>query len=98
MKDKEEILCFRRDSGAPGPHVLISTGVNGDEYEPMLAARELIGLLAGILIPGRTTIVSMVNASAYGRRNGIRKRSCGDQRTNIESGLLHRYAYRGKGL
>lgn len=49
----------------PGPRVVISAGVHGDEYEPVLAALDLIRLLPGILVAGSVTIVPVVNTSAY---------------------------------
>lgn len=48
-----------------GPHVLISAGVHGDEYEPMLAALELSARLQGRLICGSLTVVPVVNVSAF---------------------------------
>lgn len=52
-------------SGRSGPHVLVSAGVHGDEYEPMLAAMELNVRLQGRLLCGRVTVVPVVNASAF---------------------------------
>lgn len=55
-----------------GPRVLITAGVHGDEYEPMIAARELISIIEDKLIAGSVTIIPVVNSSAYkaGRRFG----------------------------
>ena len=53
------------DSGEPGPHVLITAGVHGDEYEPVVTAQKLIRELPSILKRGRLTIVPVVNVSAY---------------------------------
>ena len=52
------------DSGIAGHHVLISAGVHGDEYEPMLATRVLIKKLPKLLKTGSVTIVPVVNISA----------------------------------
>ncbi|MGX5819307.1 succinylglutamate desuccinylase/aspartoacylase family protein [Chitinophaga lutea] len=53
------------NSGKPGPHVLITAGVHGDEYEPMLAAVALAEQVRGKLRSGVLTIVPLVNASAF---------------------------------
>ncbi len=55
------------DSGVEGPLVLVSAGVHGDEYEPMLAALALLEELPGKLVKGRVWIVTVVNESAYER-------------------------------
>jgi predicted deacylase len=52
---------------APGPHLLITAGVHGDEYEPMVAVRRLIGLLPETLRRGRVTLVPVVNEAAFAR-------------------------------
>ena len=53
------------DSGNKGPVVLLSAGVHGDEYEPMLAVQELIEELPAILSKGVVRFVAVVNESAY---------------------------------
>jgi len=45
--------------------VLLSAGVHGDEYEPMLAALELARIIPQVLLAGRVTIVPVVNVTAY---------------------------------
>ncbi|GHB74076.1 succinylglutamate desuccinylase [Persicitalea jodogahamensis] len=45
--------------------MLLSAGVHGDEYEPVLAALELGELLPSILVCGDVSIVPIVNESAY---------------------------------
>lgn len=50
---------------ADGPHVLILGGVHGDEFEPMLAALNLIGPLQQRLQRGKVTLVPVVNMSAF---------------------------------
>lgn len=52
------------DSKKEGPKVLIIAGVHGDEYEPMLAATELVNNLKGRLKKGVVTIVPIVNTNA----------------------------------
>jgi predicted deacylase len=58
------------DGRAPGPHVLITGGVHGDEFEPMAAIRRLIIMLRPEGLRGRVTLVPVVNEPAYrlGRR------------------------------
>jgi predicted deacylase len=48
-----------------GPHVLITAGVHGDEYEPILTAVRLGKFLQGKLAAGKVTIVPLVNKAAY---------------------------------
>jgi len=52
------------------PHVLITGGVHGDEFEPMAAIRRVGTLLAGRELRGRATLVPVVNDAAFrlGRR------------------------------
>lgn len=53
------------DSGSSGPRVLLTAGVHGDEYEPILTAMELISSMPGFLVNGSVTIVPYSNESAY---------------------------------
>jgi predicted deacylase len=57
------------DSARPGPHLLITGGVHGDEFEPMQAVRRLGAELPTELIAGRVTLVPVVNEPAFRRRN-----------------------------
>jgi predicted deacylase len=69
MKESIE-LQYKRITGAlPGPHVLLSAGVHGDEYEPMLAAAALIDELESVLTAGTVTIVPVVNENAHALAN-----------------------------
>ncbi len=65
-----ELTCQRIDGRQPGPHVLITGGVHGDEFEPMAAIRRLIGCLRPAELRGRVTLVPVVNEPAFrlGRR------------------------------
>lgn len=72
-----QLPCRVFTSNRPGPRVLITAGVHGDEYIPMLAVRELIrrleieeDLRRGLR--GTLTLVPVVNESAFrlGRRCG----------------------------
>lgn len=51
----------------PGPHLLITGGVHGDEFEPMLAIRRLMTVpeLEPSRLRGRVTLVPVVNEAAY---------------------------------
>src|SRR5947207_2627633 len=49
----------------PGPHLLITAGVHGDEWEPMVAARELARQIQPDALAGRLTIIPIVNEPAY---------------------------------
>jgi predicted deacylase len=51
--------------GEPGPHVLITGGVHGDEFEPMAAVRRLMRLLPPEKLRGRVTLVPVVNEAAF---------------------------------
>ncbi|MEX2560522.1 MAG: succinylglutamate desuccinylase/aspartoacylase family protein [Pirellulales bacterium] len=53
-----------------GPHLLITAGVHGDEFEPMLAVRRLIRELGRRIVRGRIRLVPVVNHAAFhlGRR------------------------------
>ncbi|MGV3556501.1 succinylglutamate desuccinylase/aspartoacylase family protein [Larkinella arboricola] len=74
MKENTEIPYAVQLAGVgAGPHVLLTAGVHGDEYEPMLAAASLIRELDEKLVRGRVTIVPVVNKSAYERAS-----RCGD--------------------
>lgn len=60
------------DGEAAGPHLLITGGVHGDEYEPIVAVRRLIGLFerGDPLVRGwrgRVTFVPVVNENAFHR-------------------------------
>lgn len=56
----------------PGPHLLISGGVHGDEFEPMAAIRRLMHEINAEELRGRVTLVPVVNEPAFtlGQRTG----------------------------
>ncbi len=69
---------FNRDAAERGPHLLITGGVHGDEFEPIAAIRQLINLfddgdeqVAGFC--GRVTFVPIVNEAAF-----LRGHRCAD--------------------
>ena len=49
----------------PGPHLLITAGVHGDEFEPMAAVRKLANELDAGQIAGKLTLVPVVNEAAF---------------------------------
>ena len=51
----------------PGPHLLITGGVHGDEFEPMAAARRLLREIPITQLRGRVTIAPAVNEQAFER-------------------------------
>lgn len=57
-----------RGTAGDGPHLLIAAGVHGDEYEGMVAIRELIATLDPTQLRGRLTLVPVVNESAFALR------------------------------
>jgi predicted deacylase len=52
-----------------GPHLLVTGGVHGDEFEPILAIRRLIRLFAeeNPLLCGQITLIPVVNEAAFTR-------------------------------
>ena len=56
----------------PGPHLLITGGVHGDEFEPMAAVRRLMAEIDPQALRGKLSLVPIVNESAFrlGRRTG----------------------------
>jgi predicted deacylase len=59
--------------GAGSPRVLITGGVHGDEYEPMVAVRTLIGRLERETLRGTVILAPVVNVSAF-----LRGERCGE--------------------
>lgn len=58
-------------SDAPGPRLLITAGVHGDEYEPMVAVRRVAEWLEGRLLKGTVTMIPIVNQAAYRRASRV---------------------------
>src|SRR6187401_3584703 len=55
----------------PGPHLLITGGVHGDEFEPMAAIRRLASAPELSDLRGRLTLVPVVNESAFNRGSRV---------------------------
>jgi predicted deacylase len=53
------------DGPAAGPHVLITGGIHGDEFEPMAAVRGLGQVLPGMLLRGRVTLIPVANEAGF---------------------------------
>ena len=59
-------ITYRQFTGAkPGPHLLITAGVHGDEYEPILTVLRLLSAMKGKTFSGTLTLVPVVNPSAF---------------------------------
>lgn len=50
---------------SPGPHLLITGGVHGDEFEPMAAIRELMQRVDPAKLRGKLSLVPIVNEPAF---------------------------------
>lgn len=59
------ILSRMVRGAADGPHLLITGGVHGDEFEPMAAIRRLIREVDASVLRGRLTLVPVANEAAY---------------------------------
>jgi predicted deacylase len=55
------------EGAAPGPNLLITGGVHGDEYEPMSACRRLAREIDRSALRGRVTLIPCVNEPAFVR-------------------------------
>lgn len=66
-----ELASLRLIGEHDGPHVLITGGIHGDEFEPMAAIRRLGDTLRYRALRGRVTLVPVVNEAAFrlARRN-----------------------------
>ena len=67
-----ELKALEIHGHRPGPKLLITAGVHGDEFEPMAAVRRLMTEIDTQLLRGKLTLVPVVNESAFrlGRRTG----------------------------
>ena len=54
-----------------GPHLLITGGVHGDEFEPMIALRRLAHMLPKVTLWGKVTLVPVVNEAAFARGHRV---------------------------
>ncbi len=67
-----ELKTFEIHGHQPGPKLLITAGVHGDEFEPMAAVRRLMKEIDPRHLRGKLTLVPVVSESAFqmGRRAG----------------------------
>lgn len=79
-----------------GPHLLITGGVHGDEFEPMAASRRLITKVDASDLRGRLTLVPVANEAAYLRGERVAEdgldlaRTCpGDPEGSITQRTAH---------
>jgi predicted deacylase len=72
LADIVTISTHTLEGSKPGPHLLVTGGVHGDEFEPMLAIRRLMHTIDSVHLSGRVTLAPVVNESAFarGRRTG----------------------------
>jgi predicted deacylase len=52
-------------SSTPGPHLLITGGVHGDEFEPMACVRRLMSEIEPSRLRGKVTLVPVANEAAF---------------------------------
>lgn len=64
----DDILISQTITGQnDGPHLLITGGVHGDEFEPMATARRLLREIDPAQLTGQITVVPVVNQPAFAR-------------------------------
>jgi predicted deacylase len=59
------LQTLRIEGTRPGPHLLITGGVHGDEFEPMVAIRRLAARVKPRDLHGTLTLVPVVNEAAF---------------------------------
>lgn len=71
MSQPVQLQSFTFGDKSAGPHLLITGGVHGDEFEPMIAIRRLAGMLKKATIRGKVTLVPVVNEAAFARGHRV---------------------------
>lgn len=71
MSETIEIKRRVIEGEQPGPHLLISGGVHGDEYEPMAAIRALGDRIDANELKGKLTLVPVMNEPAFAIRDRV---------------------------
>lgn len=61
IKLKQKVMEGRRS----GPHLLITGGVHGDEFESMVAVRQLMHRVDPQVLSGKLTLIPVANESAF---------------------------------
>ena len=69
MTESIELAQKAIEGKQSGPHLLITGGVHGDEFEPMAAVRRLIKQVDPTILRGRVTLVPVVNEAAFERKH-----------------------------
>lgn len=79
----EPVILKTLTFGSPdaGPHLFITGGVHGDEFEPMFALRRLAQSLENAMIRGCVTLVPVVNEAAFNRGHRVAEDSLDLART-----------------
>jgi len=67
LRLKSEAILGRQ----PGPRLLITGGVHGDEFEPMAAIRRLANTCQQAVLCGQVTLVPVVNEAGFARGNRV---------------------------
>lgn len=65
MNTPQSLSAIEITGQHPGPHLLITGGVHGDEFEPMAAVRQLAREMRPENLKGRVTLVPVVNEPAF---------------------------------
>ena len=73
MPDTVELKLRTIRGSQAGPRLLITGGVHGDEFEPMVAIRQLADRVSAETLAGELRLIPVVNESAYRRQH-----RCGD--------------------
>ena len=91
-----KLKTITRESNEDGPHLLITGGVHGDEFEPMAAIRQIIHDPSLALLRGTLTLVPVVNEPAFLRGDRAAEdqldlaRTCpGDPQGSITEQIAH---------
>lgn len=87
MTQPEALQNRTIEGSADGPHVLITAGVHGDEFEPMACVRRLLKVIEPDGLRGRLTLVPTVNEGAY--RNKHRFDTDGLDLARVFPGFAH---------
>ena len=61
------VRCHVVEGARPGPRLLITAGVHGDEFEPIVAVWRLLSALKPAEIAGRVTLIPVANPAAFAR-------------------------------
>ena len=61
------VRCHVLEGTRPGPRLLITAGVHGDEFEPIVAVWRLVSAPRSAEISGRVTLIPVANPAAFAR-------------------------------